>query len=115
MEMSTATGNISTFGSASIAGSRTPNAEEPEPVDLTAMDYAREQYPQRVANLPGCRSYFRIPAVGNALRDVFVKNPSDRSYRMQLLRRAMTISSSRPAALSLGTEKTGANAHPRGQ
>ena len=74
-----ATGKISTFGSASIAGSRTPYAEEPEPIDLTAMDYA-------VNNTNNVSQAFQDAHVtsgylpsGNALRDVFVKNPSDRS------------------------------------
>jgi hypothetical protein len=102
-----ATGNISTFGSASIAGSRTPNAEEPEPIDLTAMDYA-------VNNTNNVSQIFQDAHVtsgylpsGNPLRDVFVKNPSDRSAEC-----ATTTGNDyffEPSSgFVLGTEKTGA-------
>jgi hypothetical protein len=71
-----ATGSITTSGSASIAGSRTPNAEAPEPVDMEAMNYA-------VNNTYNVSQIFQDAHVtsgylpsGNPLRDVFNKNPN---------------------------------------
>jgi hypothetical protein len=102
-----ATGKISTFGSASIAGSRTPDAEEPEPVDMEAMNYA-------VNNTNNVSQTFQDAHVtsgylpsGNALRDVFVKNPSDRAAEC-----GTTTDNDyffEPSSgFALGTEKTGA-------
>ncbi len=74
-----ATGSIATSGSASIAGERTPNADEPEPIDLRAMDYAvnnTNNVSQTFADAHVTSGY--LPS-GNALRDIFVKNPSDRA------------------------------------
>ncbi len=73
-----ATGSINVFGSAGISGSRNPNSEEPGLVDLTAMNYA-------VNNTHNVSQIFQDAGVssgylpsGASLRDVFVKNPSDR-------------------------------------
>jgi hypothetical protein len=73
-----ATGNISVLGSASISGSRNPNSEEPGLVDLTAMDYAvnNTHNVSQIFQDAGVTSGY-LPA-GASLRDVFVKNPSDR-------------------------------------
>ncbi len=74
-----ATGNISVLGSAHISGSTNPNAEEPDPINVIAMDYANNNT-HNVAQIfqsAGVSSGY-LPS-GNELRNVFVKNPSDRS------------------------------------
>jgi hypothetical protein len=74
-----ATGNISVLGSAHVSGATNPNTEEPPPIDVTAMNYA-------VNNTHNVAQIFQSAGVssgylpsGNELRNVFVKNPSDRS------------------------------------
>lgn len=74
-----ATGNISVLGSALVAGAKNPNAEEPPPVDVIEMDYAAN-------NTHNVSQIFQDAHVtsgylpsGNPLRNIFVKNPSDRS------------------------------------
>jgi len=74
-----ATGNISVLDSASVAGATNPRATEPPPVDLTTMNYA-------VNNTHNVAQIFQSAGVssghlplGSPLRDVFEKNPSDRS------------------------------------
>ena len=74
-----ATGNISVLGSAVISGARNPNAEKPDPINVAAMDYANNNT-HKVAQIfqaAGVSSGY-LPS-GNELRNVFVKNPSDRS------------------------------------
>ncbi len=73
-----ATGNISVSGSAHVSGATNPNTEEPPPIDVTAMNYA-------VNNTHNVAQIFLDAGVtsgtlpnGNPLRDIFVKNPSDR-------------------------------------
>jgi hypothetical protein len=73
-----ATGGINVLGSASISGSRNPDAEEPDPINVVAMDYANNNT-HNVAQIfqsAGVSSGY-LPS-GHALRNVFVKNPSDR-------------------------------------
>jgi hypothetical protein len=74
-----ATGNISVLGSATIAGTTSPNSREPDLIDLSSMDYANN-------NTYNVGQVFQSAGVtsghlpnGNALRDIFMKNPSDRS------------------------------------
>jgi len=74
-----ATGGINVLGSASISGSRNPNSDEPDPINVVAMDYANNNT-HNVAQIfqsAGVSSGY-LPS-GNPLRDVFVKNPSDRN------------------------------------
>ncbi len=74
----TATGNISVTGSASIAGSRQPGADEASPVDLLAMDYQHNNTHDVATIFQSAGvSSGNLPA-GNALRDIFTKNPGDR-------------------------------------
>jgi hypothetical protein len=70
-----ATGNISVLGSSHVSGATNPNADEPPPVDVTAMDYA-------AINTHNVSQIFQSAGVDagklpkdNPLRDVFVKNP----------------------------------------
>jgi hypothetical protein len=77
-----ATGNISVAGSASVAGSVNPNAPAPAGfslTDLINMNYAANNTynVSQEFTTAGVSSGF-LPS-GNALRDVFVKNPSDRA------------------------------------
>ena len=74
-----ATGDISVQDSADIAGSTTSNSGQPDIVDLTSMDYATNNTHDvgQIFNDAGVSSG-SLPN-GNDLRDVFVKNPSDRS------------------------------------
>jgi hypothetical protein len=74
-----ATGDISVLGSARVSGSTHSRVEEPPEIDMTAMDYA-------VNNTHNVSQIFQSAGVtsghlpsGNELRDVFMKNPSDRS------------------------------------
>jgi len=73
-----ATGTINVLGSASISGSRNSHAEEPALVDITTMDYAHNNTHDvaLIFQSAGITSGY-LPS-GNPLRDVFVKNPSDR-------------------------------------
>jgi hypothetical protein len=74
-----ATGSISVAASASVAGTVTPNATPPLAFDIRGMNYANnnthnvEQIFQSASVTSGY-----LP-VGNELRDVFVRNPSDRA------------------------------------
>jgi hypothetical protein len=102
-----ATGNVSVLNNAVISGITTPDAQIPDLVDLTSMDYATN-------NTHNVSQVFSSAAVtsghlpsGNLLRDIFVKNPSDRS----------TECASTPgndyflepsSGFVFGTEKTGA-------
>jgi hypothetical protein len=74
-----ATGNINVLGSAVISGARNPNAEDPDPIDVMAMDYAHNNT-HNVAQIfqSAGVSSGSLPS-GNPLRDVFQKNPNDRS------------------------------------
>ncbi|MBN2019845.1 MAG: hypothetical protein JW749_06435 [Sedimentisphaerales bacterium] len=74
-----ATGTVSLFGSASVSGTISQNAEEPDAWDLLSMDYANNNTHNvgQIFQSAGVSSGY-LP-VGNALRDVFVKNPGDRS------------------------------------
>jgi hypothetical protein len=74
-----ATGNISVLGSAHISGATKPHSEEPPPVDLIAMDYANNNTHNvsQIFTNAGVTSGY-LPN-GNELRNVFVKNPSDRN------------------------------------
>jgi hypothetical protein len=74
-----ATGDVSLYNSASVAGTITENAEPPAAWDVTDMDYANNNT-HNVAQIfqsAGVTSG-HLP-VGNELRDVFVRNPSDRA------------------------------------
>lgn len=73
-----ATGSISVLDSSHVSGDVNPDAEEPDPIDLTAMDYAHN-------NTHNVSQIFQDAGVssgylpnGSELRNVFVKNPSDR-------------------------------------
>lgn len=73
------TGDITIEDDAEVAGNSAPNSERPDIVDLTAMDYEHNNthnVAQIFAN-EGINSGY-LPS-GNELRDVFVKNPGDRS------------------------------------
>ncbi len=74
-----ATGSINVVGSASISGARNPNADEPDPIDLTAMDYENNNTHNVTQIFEDAGVSQGYLPVGNELRDVFVKNPSDRS------------------------------------
>ena len=73
------TGSINVLGSAIISGSRNPNADEPDPINLTAMDYANNNTHNvaQIFQTAGVSSGY-LPS-GHELRNVFVKNPSGRS------------------------------------
>jgi Tfp pilus assembly protein PilX len=74
-----ATGTISVASTASVAGSQNPNAEPPSEFSLIDMDYANNNtYNVSQVFTDAGVSSGRLPS-GNALRDVFVKNPSDRA------------------------------------
>jgi hypothetical protein len=73
-----ATGSVSVLGSATVSGTISQNAEEPPPVDIMTMDYEHNNT-HNVAEIfqdAGVSSGY-LPS-GNPLRDIFVKNPSDR-------------------------------------
>jgi hypothetical protein len=74
-----ATGTVSVFGSAYVAGTITQNAEEPPDIDVEGMDYANNNTHNmgQIFEDAGVSSGY-LP-LGHELRDVFVKNPSDRS------------------------------------
>jgi hypothetical protein len=72
-----ATGNISVLGSASVSGATNPDQEEPAPVDLAAMDYANNNTYNVAQIFQGAGITSGYLPSGNALRDVFVKNPSN--------------------------------------
>jgi hypothetical protein len=72
-----ATGNIYVLGSASISGEQNSHAPAPTPVDLLSMDYANNNT-YNVSQIMAGVSSGRMPA-GNPLRDVFIKNPGDRT------------------------------------
>jgi hypothetical protein len=74
-----ATGNVNVAGTAYVAGSIDQHADEPAPIDILAMDYANNNT-HNVSEIfqdAGISSGY-LP-VGHELRDVFVKNPGDRS------------------------------------
>lgn len=73
-----ATGGISVLGSAQISGSANPDAEEPDPIDVTAMDYPHisTHNVSKIFQDAGVSSG-TLPK-GSELRDVFVINPNDR-------------------------------------
>ena len=74
-----ATGDIHVQDSANISGDANPHSEHPDLVDLEAMDYEHNNT-HNVAQIfddAGVSSGY-LPN-GNDLRDVFVKNPSDRT------------------------------------
>jgi hypothetical protein len=74
-----ATGSISVLDSAKVTGQQTSGAEIPDTIDLISMDYEHNNT-HNVAQIFTAAdvSSGRLPA-GNALRDVFVKNPADRN------------------------------------
>jgi hypothetical protein len=74
-----ATGSIYVAASAIVAGSQHPNAEPPAEFSLIDMDYANNNTHNiaQVFTNAGVSSGY-LP-VGHELRDVFVKNPSDRA------------------------------------
>jgi hypothetical protein len=74
-----ATGSINVLNSAVISGSRNPNSEEPDPINVVAMDYAHNNTHNvaQIFQAAGVSSGY-LPS-GHELRNVFVKNPSDRS------------------------------------
>lgn len=74
-----ATGEITVEDDADVSGEENPNAEQPDLVDLTEMDYEHNNS-HNVAQIfddAGVSSGY-LPS-GNELRDVFVKNPGDRA------------------------------------
>jgi hypothetical protein len=74
-----ATGDISVQDSADISGETNPHSDHPDLVDLVSMNYENNNT-HNVARIfadAGVPSG-HLPS-GNELRDVFVKNPSDRS------------------------------------
>ena len=74
-----ATGSVSVAGTSYVSGSVSQNVDEPAPVDLLVMDYANNNT-HNVAKIfsdAGVTSGY-LPT-GSELRNVFVKNPSDRS------------------------------------
>jgi hypothetical protein len=103
-----ATGNISVLDSASVSGAINRHAEEPPPVDLTAMNYA-------VNNTHDVAQIFRDARVssgylprGNPLRDVFVKNPSGMSTECSSTPNIDDYFFEPSSGFVFGTEKTGA-------
>jgi hypothetical protein len=74
-----ATGSISVLDSAKISGTQTNSTEIPDTIDLISMDYAHNNTHNvsQIFTDAGVSSG-HLPA-GNELREVFVKNPSDRS------------------------------------
>jgi hypothetical protein len=74
-----ATGNISVLGSASVSGATNPDQEEPAPVDLAAMDYANNNTYNVAQIFQGAGITSGYLPSGNPLRNVFMKNPSDRA------------------------------------
>jgi len=74
-----ATGNISVQDSADISGETNPYSDHPDLVDLISMHYENNNT-HNVAQIftDAGVSSGHLPS-GNELRDVFVKNPSDRS------------------------------------
>lgn len=74
-----ATGSIYQAASASVAGSKNANATPPAGFNLTDMDYANNNTynVSQVFSAAGVSSGY-LPS-GNAIKDVFVKNPSDRA------------------------------------
>jgi Tfp pilus assembly protein PilX len=74
-----ATGSVNVLGSASVSGEKNPNAEEPELIDVRTMDYANNNTHNvaQIFQAAGVSSGY-LPS-GNPLRNVFVKNPSDRA------------------------------------
>jgi hypothetical protein len=74
-----ATGSVFVSGTAYVAGSITQNAEEPLSFDIRDMDYANNNT-HNVSQIfaDAGVSSGHLPA-GNPLRDIFVKNPSDRA------------------------------------
>ncbi len=77
-----ATGDITVDDSegADIAGNATPNSEQPDLVDLVAMDYEHNNTHNVAEIFEGetVDSAGHLPT-GNELRDVFARNPGDRS------------------------------------
>jgi hypothetical protein len=74
-----ATGSVNLYDSASVAGAITEGAEPPSVWDVTDMDYANNNTHnvEQIFQSAGVSSG-HLP-VGNELRDVFVRNPSDRA------------------------------------
>jgi hypothetical protein len=74
-----ATGSVSVAGTSYVSGSVSQNVDKPAPVDLVSMDYAHNNT-HNVAKIFSDASVTSgyLPT-GNELRDVFVKNPSDRA------------------------------------
>ena len=73
-----ATGGINVLGSASVSGARNPYTEEPQQIELIRMDYSHN-------NTFDVAQVFQSAGVGSGtlpsgdiLRDVIIKNPSDR-------------------------------------
>jgi hypothetical protein len=102
-----ATGSISVLDSAKIAGQQTTGAEIPDTIDLISMDYPHNNT-HNVSQVftDASVSSGRLPS-GNALRDIFTKNPADRNTEC-----ASTTGNDyflEPASgFVMGTEKTGA-------
>ncbi len=74
-----ATGDISVEDSADISGETDPHSDHPDLVDLESMDYVNNNT-HNVSQIftDAGVSTGHLPS-GNELRDVFVKNPDDRS------------------------------------
>lgn len=74
-----ATGSINVLGSAAISGQRNPNTQEPQPIDITEMDYANynTHNVSQIFQSAGVTGGY-LPS-GDVLRNIFVKNPSDRT------------------------------------
>ena len=74
-----ATGGINVLGSAVISGARNPNAEEPDPIDVVAMDYAQNNTHDIAAIFQRDSTNSTTLPTSHPLRDVFAKNPDNRS------------------------------------
>ena len=73
-----ATRSINVFDTAIITGSRFPNSGEPDTIDVTTMDYVDDcsHNVSEIFHEAGVSSGY-LPR-GNEIRNVFIKNPSDR-------------------------------------
>jgi len=72
-----ATGNVNRYDSATVSGEITQGAEPQDPPDLVGMNYAVNNT-HNVAQIFADAGASHTLPVGNPLRDIFEKNPSDR-------------------------------------
>jgi hypothetical protein len=72
-----ATGAVSVLNSATISGATSSNVDEPVVVNLVAMDYANNNTHKVAEIFTAAGITSGPPPVGNELRDIFVKNPTD--------------------------------------